>query len=121
MKLVFSLITIILSLGCTSVDPQSIRLKEKLSLAIEDRNSADTDFSERYKTALADLNPDEIKKKADQGEVDSLITLGHMYLFGVNAGIEEDELQAKKYITQAAEKGSAYAQYIMASFFSFED
>ncbi|MCM1323518.1 MAG: sel1 repeat family protein [Acetobacter sp.] len=54
------------------------------------------------------LNIDELKAKADKGDVEALLDLGYMYLYGTD-GIAVDHKQALAYYEKAAKKKNAVA------------
>lgn len=53
------------------------------------------------------------KNAAEQGDVDSAMQLGHLYLFGMNAGLPPNEQEAIKWYQKAAELGDPNAGRII--------
>ncbi len=58
--------------------------------------------------APKNVNIDELKEKANEGDIEALLDMGYMYLYGTD-GISIDHKKALEYYTKAAEKKNAVA------------
>jgi TPR repeat protein len=66
--------------------------------------------------AEGNLEPNEVRLSAEQGDAKAQAKLGAMYLLGSN-GIEKDEQQAAEWMLKAANQGIIEAQVIMAALY----
>ena len=60
-----------------------------------------------------------LRKKAEAGDAVAQNTFGEMYLYG--EGVEEDYVEAVKWISRAAEQDLVEAQYQIGLFYHFGD
>lgn len=92
---------------------------ETLELQLEQGSSSQKSFSffdkavnlfssSKPSQAPKDISIDELKAKADKGDVEALLDMGYMYLYGTD-GISIDHKKALEYYTKAAEKKNAVA------------
>jgi len=58
---------------------------------------------------------DELRQKAEQGDVSAQSVLGAMYVTG--QGVPKDEAEAIKWLRKAAEQGEATAQYNLGNMY----
>lgn len=66
---------------------------------------------ERLRETVVNLDPEQVRQAAGQGNLSAQTSLGLMYFLG--EGVEEDRVEAAKWFREAAERGHTEARYTL--------
>ena len=81
------------------------------------RVASTDEYIEQLRETVVNLDPNQVRSAAGQGDASAQTSLGLMYFHG--EGVLEDMREAAKWFREAAEQGDAKAQYTLAHMYAF--